>query len=78
MDDKSAFLKLRGWYQWYNPDYWVHEQFAAPGVDPTTRGLSTDEAYSFETDPESRRKTLAGMEMYFSALNALSNLSFRK
>jgi hypothetical protein len=78
MIEKWALLKERGWYQWYNDGYWCHEQFAAPGVDPTTRGLSTNEAYSFETDHESKEKTLKGMALYFGALNALSNLGFRK
>lgn len=72
--DKAELLKSRGWYQWYNEHYWCHKQFAAPGIDETTRGLSTDEAYAFETDEESRAKTLKGMAMYFSALRALSNL----
>lgn len=35
--DKPTFLKARGQYQWYTPDYWCHERFAAPGVDPTAR-----------------------------------------
>lgn len=74
---KENLLKERGWYQWYNPNYWCHEQFSAPGVDPTNRGMSTDEAYLFETNEESRKKTLAGMALYHGAVNALSNMWYR-
>lgn len=74
MVDKVEFLESNGWYQWYNPNYWCHEQFASKGVDPTTRGLSTEEAYEFETDPVAREKILKGMALYFGALRALSNL----
>ena len=35
--------------------------------------MSVNEAYAFETDPESRRKTLEGMAFVHGALKALSN-----
>lgn len=76
--DKVDFLKSRGWYQWYNPDYWCHEQFASEGVDPTNRGLSTDDAYLFETDMDAKDIILKGMEIHFSAVNALSNMWYRR
>lgn len=78
MNDKVNFLKSRGWYQWYNPDYWCHEQFATNRRDPTNWGMSTNEAFAFETDEESRQKTLAGMDILFTAQQTLSNLGTRK
>lgn len=71
---KEAFLKERGWYQWYNPDYWCHKQFSTNGADETYRGMSTEEAYLFETDEEAKNKILQGMELYHSALSCLSNM----
>lgn len=54
-DDKRKLLKERGWYPWYNDDYWCHEQFSTNGTDPTYRGLSLNDAYRFETDETFRR-----------------------
>lgn len=72
--DKSSFLKSRGWYQWYNPLYWCHEQFGSEGRDPTKWGMSTDEAYEFETNPDSKQKTLMGMSMIAAGHKILSEL----
>lgn len=75
--ERIEYLKSCGWYQWYNPSYWCHEQFASASRDPTNWGMSTDEAYLFETDEESKAKTLAGMNILSNALQTMSNLGLR-
>ena len=75
---KEAFLRERGWYQWYNPDYWCHAQFDAPGRDATNWGLSTEDAYQFETEPETKEKILQGMDFRRMAERTLSNMAFQK
>lgn len=76
--DKPAFLRERGWNTWYNENYWVRQDHHLPGIDYTSCGLNTEEAYAFETDPESKKRTLAGMELYHSAAKALSNLGLKR
>lgn len=76
--DKATFLKERGWYQWYNPNYWCHKQFAKTRGDETYWGMGTEEAYAFETDPESREKTLEGMKIFGAIEQAASNLWYNK
>lgn len=74
IEKKRQFLTERGWYPWYNDDYMCHPQFGINGQDETYRGMHTNEAYEFETDTEARGRTLKGMSLYFSALNALSKM----
>lgn len=77
MSDKEKLLTERGWYQWYNPDYWCHAKMAVEGIDETHRGLSTDEAYAFETDEKERKKILIGMGIHFGVLKAISEMARR-
>lgn len=59
--NKAEFLKSRGWFQWYNENYWCHEQFGSK--DCTNYGLSLNNAYEFETDKQAKTKILRGMNM---------------
>lgn len=76
--DKPAFLRERGWSTWYNENYWVHPRFGGQGRDHTNWGLGTDEAYAYETNPESKEQTLKGMALYAGVQKALSNLGFQR
>lgn len=73
-EEKLKFLESKGWRQWYNDNYLVHDNFTSDGYDCIQRGMSLSEAYLFETDEESKKRTLAGMEMHESALRVLANL----
>jgi hypothetical protein len=48
--DLDAWLPERGWYTWYNDNYWVHEKLVADPTrqDPTDYGLNAKMAYAFE------------------------------
>jgi|GEM_PF-4499739 len=72
--DKKKFLESKGWFTWYNPNYWCHEQFGNEERDCTSWGVSLEDAYEFETNDERRNKILEIMEFKFSALKAASNL----
>jgi len=50
--EKVEFLKSKGWYDYYNPDYWCNSKFGSASVDCTNRGMSLEDAYKFETDKE--------------------------
>lgn len=65
--NKHEFIKSKGWYQWYNENYWCHSQFDTEQTDCTNWGMSLDEAYKFETDIESKKNTLTGMVICFVA-----------
>lgn len=70
--EQQDFLKSRGWFQWYNPDYWCHQQFGNEERDCTDYGLSIDDAYEFETNPKSREVYLVAMNAIFKARKILS------
>lgn len=76
--DKTEFLKARGWFQWYNDNYWCHAQFGSDERDCTNWGMTLDNAYGFETNPEIREKILSGMDLMFNAKKALSNLTMKE
>jgi len=53
--EKWDFLKSRGWYQYYNDEYWCNEKMknhnnfkGLQGFSPEDCGKSTDEAYNYE------------------------------
>ncbi|MEK6881381.1 MAG: hypothetical protein AABY22_17290 [Nanoarchaeota archaeon] len=52
--DKETFLRERGWYTWYNEDYWVHEKTVEDlkRQDPTNYGLTLNEAHEFEINKQ--------------------------
>ena len=49
-DEMEAFLKERGWSQWYNARYWVHPKVVAlpKAQDYAAYGLSLQVAYLAE------------------------------
>lgn len=75
IEEKQAFLKQRGWYQWYNDNYWCHEQFGENGRDPTSYGMSLQEAYKFETDPKIRKEIMLGMSLASAVRKLFGDLS---
>lgn len=51
-EEKTAYLKERGWGQWYHEDCWVHPKLVAkPEMqDYTNYALPLDDAYRFESE----------------------------
>lgn len=76
-EDKAKLLREAGWYDWYNPDYWCHEQFGGIGKDPTYRGMSLEAAYEYETKPERRGEINRAIDAGASMMRAFSNLGQR-
>lgn len=58
MIDKAKFLEHKGWHQWYNNNYWVHEQFGSESTDYTNHGFSLEDAYKFETEKKFKEEVL--------------------
>lgn len=55
-EEKRSALTAAGWHLWYNHNYWVHSKTI---IDParqdyTNYGMSLEDAYRYETDPESK------------------------
>lgn len=76
--EKVKFIRSKGWYQWYNPEYWVHSQFDRPDRDHTNWGMRLEDAYQFETSDDVKVKIVEGMDYKHSAITALSNMAFRQ
>ncbi len=66
----AKWLKERGWYQYYNPEYWVHPKtIEDPEVqDYTNYGLSLEKAIAFE---ESGAKPFPSVGQFQRAISAL-------
>lgn len=48
-DFKEAYLKERGWFEWYNKDYWCHPNKRPYSFcDCTNWGVSFTEAFRIE------------------------------
>lgn len=48
--EKQDFLRSKGWYTWYHPNYWVHSKLITnpKAQDETNYGMTLDAAYDFE------------------------------
>lgn len=48
----AAFLKSRGWHQWYNDNYWVNPKCIQDpqAQDYTNYGMSLEQAIKYEND----------------------------
>jgi hypothetical protein len=76
--DKAEFLKSRGWFQWYDPNYWCHKQFDGEERDCTDWGLSLDDAYKFETDIKEKLKILNAIRTTETGRKILSELNYER
>lgn len=50
LEEKEQFLKDRGWFMWYNKDYWCHEKTIKDKTrqDCTYYGFSLEDAIKYE------------------------------
>ena len=50
LDQKIAYIKKKGWEQYYNPNYWVHPKTVEDKTrqDYTNYGFNAEEAYIVE------------------------------
>lgn len=55
-EEKSKFLRERGWITNWAPDNWIKEdrlnEILQKGSNPDWAGISTDDAYSLELAPK--------------------------
>lgn len=66
--NEKEYLKSKGWFTWYNENYWCHNQFDSEERDCTNWGMNIDDAYKFEIDPVFRNKILITMTLISSIL----------
>lgn len=48
--DQQKYLKEKGWYTYYHPEYWCHEMFSSPSKDPTNWGKSLHDAFQYQSE----------------------------
>lgn len=60
--EKQDFLRSRGWYTWYHPNYWVHEKLVRKpqAQDCTNYGMALDDAVRFENGEINNGKPFNG------------------